>query len=164
MSAYITLTTPMTDEECLLAALAELGWDHGKVEVHAMPVRLVGYGGDGRPQTANLVIPRRHLGPASNDLGFLATQTGYQAIVSDYDRVRFGPAWLSELGARYLRHWDAKCERLAAEERRRLEADRQRMVEAQRAKINERARALGYQVRETREGETIRLALIKRTY
>ena len=27
MSAYITLMTPMTDEECLIAALADVGFD-----------------------------------------------------------------------------------------------------------------------------------------
>ena len=41
MSAYITSMTPMTDEECLLAALAELGFDRSKVEVHANPVALL---------------------------------------------------------------------------------------------------------------------------
>ena len=164
MSAYITLTTPMTDQECLLSALAELGFDRRKVEVHPTAVPLVGYAGDRRDQTAHVVIRRQHLGSASNDLGFLSTETGYQALVSDYDRPRFGPGWLSGLSARYRAHWDAKRARLEAEERRRLEAERQRVVEAQRQAIYDRARALGYQVRETREGQTIRLALVKRTY
>jgi len=164
MSAYITLTTPMMDEECLLAALADVGFDERKVEVHATPVALVGYRGDGRQQTANLVIRRQHVGAASNDIGFLATPTGYQAIVSNYDQSRFGAAWLSRLDACYQRRWSTKQERLAAEERRWLEAERQRLVEAQRAMICEKARKLGYQVKESHEGGTIRLALVKRTY
>ena len=55
MSAYMTLLTPMTDQECLLAALADLGFDGTKVEVHATPVSLVGYAGDRRAQVRRSV-------------------------------------------------------------------------------------------------------------
>jgi hypothetical protein len=164
MSAYLTLLTPMTDQECLLAALAELGFDSSKVEVHATPVNLVGYTGDTREQQANIVIRRQHVGMGSNDVGFLASATGYQAFVSGFDHPRFGSGWLSQLNSRYQTHWTAKQERLAAEERRRLEEERQRVVEAQRQAVHERARKMGYRVQETREGESIRLVLVKRTY
>ena len=164
MSAYITLKTPMVDEECLLAALADVGFDRGKVEVHASPVQLVGYQGDRRAQAAHIVIRRQHVGGASNDVGFLATPTGYQAFVSGYDHPRFGPGWLAELHGCYEAHFADKQERLAAEERRRLEEERRRLVEAQRAAIHQKAKKLGYQVKETREGETLRLVLVKRTY
>lgn len=164
MSAYITLLTPMTDQECLLAALADLGFDAAKIEVHATPVSLVGYAGDRRAQAANIVIRREHVGAASNDVGFLASATGYQAFVSGYDHPRFGAGWLTQLISRYQIHLTAKHERIAAEERRRLEEERQRVVEAQRQAVHERARKMGYQVQETREGEKIRLVLVKRTY
>ncbi len=164
MSAYITLMTPMTDQECLLAALADLGFDNNKVEVHAEAVNLVGYGGDRRAQTANIVIRRQHVGTASNDVGFLATATGFQAFVSGYDHPRFGSAWLAQLATRYQSHWTTKKERLAAEERRRLEEERNQLVEAQRKAVHQRAKKMGYRVKETREGETIRLVLVKRTY
>lgn len=164
MSAYITLMTPMIDEECLLAALGDLGFGPSMVEVHVDPVELVGYGGDRREQTANVVIRRQHVGQASNDVGFLATEIGYRAIISRFDQVQLGRSWLSRLDASYQSHWGAKRQRIAAEERRRLEAERQRVVAAQRTAVYERARTLGYQVKETREGHTIRLALIKRTY
>lgn len=164
MSAYITLLTPMTDQECLLAALADLGFDHVKVEVHATPVNLEGYQGDRRTVAANLVIRRRYVGGSSNDVGFLSTATGYQAFVSDYDQSRFGAEWLAKLNTRYLTHWSAKQERLATEERRRLEEERQRLVEAQRQAVHERAKKMGYQVKESRVGETVRLVLVKRIY
>lgn len=164
MSAYLTLTTPMTDQECLLAALADLGFDASKLEVHTTPVELVGFEGGLRKQLAHVIVRRRHVGSSSNDIGFLSTPTGYQAIISDYDRGRFGVEWLSRLDGCYQAHFGAKQERLAAEERERIEAERQRVIEAQRAAIHERARKLGYQVRETREGGSIRLALVKRTY
>ena len=100
MSAYITLMTPMTDQECLLAALADVGFVHSKVEVHDSPVPLVGYEGASRAQTAHLVIRRQYVGSASNDLGFLATPTGFQAIVSDYDQQRYGASWLAQVSER----------------------------------------------------------------
>ncbi len=158
------LLTPMTDQECLLAALAEFGFDSSKVEVHATPVNLVGYGGDKREQRANIVIRRQNVGSASNDVGFLASATGYQAFVSGFDHPRFGTDWLSQLSSRYQTHWTARQERLAAEERRRVEEERQRLVEAQRQAVHERAKNMGYRVQETREGEAIRLVLVKRTY
>ena len=164
MSAYITLLTPMIDEECLLAALADLGFDRTRVEVQATPVALVGYGADAREQTANIVIRRKYIGPASNDVGFLSTPTGYRLFVSDFDRSRFGPDWLTRLTERYQQHSAAKQERIAEEERQRLEEARRQLVEAQRVAVYEKAKKMGYQVKETREGDTLRLVLIKRTY
>lgn len=164
MSAYIALMTPMTDEECLIAALADVGFDRSKLEVHESPVALTGYQGDRREQRANLVIRRQHLGQGSNDLGFLASPTGYQAIVSDYDRQRFDRAWLSELHRRYQARWTEKETALAEAERQRAEEVRRRLVEAQRLAVREKAQKLGYQVQETREGDSIRLVLVKRTY
>jgi hypothetical protein len=61
-------------------------------------------------------------------------------------------------------HWNAKEQRLAEEERRRVEDERQKVVEAQRQVVLERAKQMGYQVKETREGTKIRLVLVKRTY
>ncbi len=164
MSAYLTLLTPMTDEECLLAALVDLGFDTAKVEVHATAVPLVGYAGDRRVQTANIVIRRQHVGAASNDVGFLATTTGYQALVSGYDHPRFGTDWITQLSQRYQIHSAAKTERLAAEERRRVEDERRRLVEAQRQAVLERAAKMGYRVEEKREGDALRLVLVKRAY
>lgn len=164
MSAYLTLLTPMLDQECLLAALVEVGFDRTKLEVHETPAQLVGYQGDRRAQTANIVIRRRHIGAASNDIGFLATATGYQALVSGYDHPRFGAGWISQLSQLYQVHFDAKKARAADEERRRLEEERQRMVEAQRQAVHDRAKKMGYRVEEKREGDKLRLVLVKRTY
>ena len=164
MSAYITLPTPITDEACLIEALADLGFDRSTVEVYPVAVPLVGYGGLGRGQDANVVIRREYIGALSNDLGFLVTATGYQALISDYDSTRFGKIWLEELHGHYQVHWAAKLERMAAEERRRQEEERKRLVEAQRVAVHEKAKKLGYQVKETREGEKLRLVLVKRIY
>lgn len=58
------------------------------------PMHLEGYHGDQRAETANIVIPRslvnQHLsGGASNDVGFVKTDDGFDAIVSQYDQGRW---------------------------------------------------------------------------
>jgi len=164
MSAYITLATPMTERQSLLDALADLGFTADEVEVHDEPTALVGYEGARRGQKAHIVIRKRHVGRSSNDIGFLATPTGYRAFISDYDQSRYGQAWLAKLANRYQHHHNAMMERMAEEERRRKEEERRALVEAQRQEISEKARKMGYQVQETREGDKIRLVLLRRTY
>ncbi|WPB81716.1 DUF1257 domain-containing protein [Archangium violaceum] len=164
MSAYITLLTPMVDTECLLEALADVSFGRDVVEVHAQPVPLVGFEGQKRAQQAEIVIRKQHVGASSNDLGFLHTPTGYQLVVSDYDQRRYGPQWLQQLNGCYQEHVRNKQERLAEAERQRMEEQRRQAVEAQRQAIHEKAKKLGYRVQETREGEKLRLVLVKRVY
>jgi hypothetical protein len=160
MSAYVTLVTPMLDEMCLVAAIVDQGFHEASIVRSAEPVVLRGWQ-TGRK--AHVVLPREHTGDAYNDIGFLRGPTGFTAILSN-DYARFGPEWLSRVSARYQAHWTAKQERLAAEEQRRLEEERQRLVEAQRQAVHARAQKMGYRVEETRQGATIRMVLIKRTY
>jgi len=88
VSAYVEIETEYKDIECLQQALADVGFP--VVEV-GKNIHLVGYKGDRRVQTADLVIRRQHIGSASNDIGFKRQPNGsYVAIVSDYDRGRFG--------------------------------------------------------------------------
>ena len=111
MSKYVTYDcTTIRNLEILLAALARLGWDSGKVEVHNKPQALYGFAGDRRSQTAEVIIRRNRTGiSSSNDIGFrwvadkpessppavmkywqangAPTRPGYhlEPIVSDYD-------------------------------------------------------------------------------
>jgi hypothetical protein len=61
------------------------------VEIHDQPVNLIGYQGDTREQTANVVCRRdfvnRYMGGGlSNDAGWLVgNDTAYEAVISDYD-------------------------------------------------------------------------------
>jgi hypothetical protein len=179
MSAYIKFATPMIDQDCLLAALLEVGFGRAQIEVHNAPVNLVGYEGAGRSQKAEIVIRRQHVGPASNDIGFHLTPTGYTAIISDFDRQQYGPEWIKGLCASYQEHEKRKIARLMEEarqaaeeaarvkaelERRRMEEERRRLVESQRQAVTLKARKLGYQVQERREGDVLRLVLVKRTF
>ena len=160
MSAYMTLATPMLDEECLVAAIVDQGFCEANILRSEFPVALRGWQ---RGREANVVLPKEHTGDAYNDIGFLRGPIGYIAILSN-DYAQFGSEWLSRISARYQAHWSLKLERIAAEELRRLEEERQRVVEAQRLSVHERAKKMGYRVQETREGEMICMVLVKRTY
>lgn len=160
MSAYITLATPMTDQECLLDALAELGFGPDKVEVHEEAVPLSGYQ---RGQRANVILRKAVTQDAWNDIGFEQTGTGFKAIISD-DHPRFGRRWVSQVARLYQEHHRQKLARLAEAERRRIEEERRRLVETQRQEIHKKAKKMGYRVQETREGDKLRLVLVKRVY
>ena len=84
MSKYMTFTdTGFKNRECLLQALAECGY--GVVE-EGEALSLYGYQGDRRPETAQIVVRRKFIGAASNDLGFQKTENGYVPVISEYDR------------------------------------------------------------------------------
>ena len=84
MSKYLTFTEIVfKDEALLLAALADLGYTEVE-RGEALP--LYGYQGDQRAERAQLVVRRKHLGRASNDLGFARTEQGYTPLISEYDQ------------------------------------------------------------------------------
>jgi hypothetical protein len=75
--------TAFKDRECLLNALAECSYE--TVE-EGEALSLYGYQGDRRPETAQIVVRRKFIGAASNDLGFRKTDTGYVPVISEYDQ------------------------------------------------------------------------------
>jgi hypothetical protein len=97
----------------LLKALEELGFDSSKVEVNETAQPLIDF--RGRPthyvtplpigDRAEIIIRRKHVGGAANDIGFRKTANGtYEAIISEYDSSRYSSAWLGKLTAAYARH------------------------------------------------------------
>jgi hypothetical protein len=117
------------DRRLLRAALAELGYPDVE-EGEALP--LYGYLGDRRPETAAIVVRRRHLGAASNDLGFARTDQGYVPIVSEYDQHTLA-------GGKFLvRLRTAYSEQVVAEVARRLHGTTRRTVEGSLVKIRVR--------------------------
>lgn len=112
----------LKDRRLLLAALADLGY--AEVEQgEALP--LYGYQGDRRPDTADIVVRRKHLGSASNDLGFARTPDGFVPIVSEYDQhVLHGGQLLVKLRTAYSeRVVEQVCRRLHGTARRTVERD-----------------------------------------
>lgn len=130
MSKYLSFPDVVfTDRRLLLAALANLGYPEVE-EGDALP--LFGYQGDARPETAELVVRRRHLGAASNDLGFARTPQGYVPIVSEYDqRTLQSGQFLVKLRTAY-------SEQVVAEVTRRLHGTSRRTVEGHLVKIQVR--------------------------
>ena len=117
------------DRRLLLAALADLGYAEVE-EGEALP--LYGYQGDRRPETAELVVRRRHLGSASNDLGFARTPGGFVPIISEYDqRVLHGGRLLTKLRTAY-------SERVVEAVTRRVRGSARRTVEGSVVKIRVR--------------------------
>jgi hypothetical protein len=103
MSKYLEMTTALTDERYIVEALHELGY---KPEVCGEGRALVGYIGDERTERAQIIIRRRQLDSASNDIGFARDESGvYRAIISEYDRgIGFNDAWLGRLSQAYKEH------------------------------------------------------------
>jgi hypothetical protein len=160
MSAYITLATPMVDEDCLIEAIVELGFDRSALVRSDTPIALRGWQ---QGRSAHIVLPKDRTGDTFNDIGFFKGPAGYVAVLSD-DHAVYGRAWLARVGDRYKAHWNAKQARLAEADRLRIEEERRHLVEAQRVAVHERAKKLGYMVKEAREGDKIRLVLVKRSY
>lgn len=117
------------DRRLLLAALADLGY--ADVE-QGENLPLYGYQGDRRPETADIVIRRKFVGAASNDLGFVRTDQGYVPLVSEYDsRVLQGGHFLAKLRTAYGEH-------VVEEVRKRLHGTARRTVEGNVVKIKVR--------------------------
>ena len=100
MSAYSQLETIYRDRDCLVEALHEQGYE--TVEVHDEAQQLQGYHGDMREQRANVIVRRKYVGNASNDLGFVKKEDGtYAAIVSDFDSSHHNTKWFDGLKRSY---------------------------------------------------------------
>lgn len=100
MSHYTRVRTKLSDATLLAAALKEVGY--AAAEVHDEPQQLYGYRGDARPERAEVIVRRKHVGSASNDIGFARQADGsFEAIISSYDRQRHGQQWLGQLTQAY---------------------------------------------------------------
>ena len=86
-----------------MKALADVGFKH--IEVHDTAQHLYGFQGDIRSQTAEIIIRRKYVGNASNDLGFQRQEDGtFEAMISEYDRRKYGQPWLKQVMQRYGYH------------------------------------------------------------
>jgi hypothetical protein len=89
MSEYLVCETDMNNIEVILETLGELGFSGDKVSVYEEAISLEGYRGDKREQKGNIVIGRKYVGGAANDIGFEKQSNGsYKAWVSAADKHR----------------------------------------------------------------------------
>jgi hypothetical protein len=100
MSKYGTLETEIKEQKYLIAALAEMGYHP---EVHPDGAPLIGYEGHERPEQAHVIVRRRELDSASNDIGFAkATDGRYAVQLSEYDQaIGFDQKWLNRIRQLY---------------------------------------------------------------
>ena len=100
MSQFTRIRTTLRDAGLLAAALKEVGF--GAAEVHDQPETLYGYRGDARPERAEVIVRRKDIGPASNDIGFARQPGGsFEAIISEFDRRTYDERWLLRLTQAY---------------------------------------------------------------
>lgn len=85
VSHYVDEELNITDQDCIIKALKELGWTEEQIIVET-DRHLIGYRGKIRDETADITIPRQHVGGASNDLGFKRLPSGkWKIIISEFD-------------------------------------------------------------------------------
>lgn len=108
MSAYAELKTAFKDRDCLVAALADVGYKD--VELHdGEGVPLVGYHNDERPEKANVIVRRKHIGMSANDIGFVKRADGtFGAIISEFDSGKHNTKWMDGLRKNYTERVVAK--------------------------------------------------------
>tara|TARA_B100000614_G_scaffold262909_1_gene300890 strand:+ start:399241 stop:399651 length:411 start_codon:yes stop_codon:yes gene_type:complete len=85
MSEFHTVQTEFLqdNEGALIKALQDIGYEP---IVYEDAVHLEGYRGDKREQKAHIVIPRKQISNASNDIGFERLENGkYRLHVSEFD-------------------------------------------------------------------------------
>lgn len=100
MSHFTRVRTALRDPRLLADALRAVGYP--QAEVHDQPQVLYGYRGDARPERAEVVVRRKHVGSASNDIGFARQADGtFEAIISEFDRRKHGEAWLAGVTRAY---------------------------------------------------------------
>lgn len=109
MSEYRKQTTNCKDRECLIDALVEMGYKRENIEIHEEAQQLFDYIGrathytDKNGDKANVIVRRKYVGGAANDLGFKLnpeTRT-YEAIISRYDSGKHNSQWLAGLKTNY---------------------------------------------------------------
>lgn len=100
MSKYGDIQTQFTDGGLLIEALEEMGYK--PINCIDKPQQLEGYQGDKRKETAHVIIPRKQVGGAANDIGFTKGPDGkFRAIISEYDSNRHNAEWLGRLRDNY---------------------------------------------------------------
>lgn len=105
MSKYSENKTSFKDVDLLIQALVDCGYPREVIEVHETAQHLIGYHGDKRAETAEVIIRRAHVGSASNDIGFKRNADGtYGAIISEYDSGKHNDRWMAKLKTSYTEH------------------------------------------------------------
>lgn len=111
MSAYVKvkLGKKITGSpQCVARALAHsLGLKPEVIEIHKRAQNLVGYLGKTRPETAEVIVRRKWIGYASNDMGFKykAATKEWSPVISGFDNHgKFADRWKKK----FMSEWAAQ--------------------------------------------------------
>jgi hypothetical protein len=97
-----TLREDMTFSSCVNGLTVE-------VESHEIADSLLGFQGDVRAETAEVIIRRKFVGPSSNDIGFKRMESGnFKPIISQFDSHTYNQGWQDTLSQRYSERKYAK--------------------------------------------------------
>jgi hypothetical protein len=84
ISEYTIIDVNFNDPESIKSALTELGYHF---EEHKVAQKLYGYAGDVRGQKAHIIVRKKYVGAAANDVGFFRRADGsYEMIISEFDK------------------------------------------------------------------------------
>jgi hypothetical protein len=73
-----------------------------EIEVHKEAQHLYGYHGDQRVQKAHIIVRRKFVQAAANDIGFERQPDGtYRAWISEFDSVVFNDQWMGHMKQLY---------------------------------------------------------------
>ena len=115
MSEYRKSETNFTDLDCLVESLVAMGYKKEHIEVHEVAQQLIDFQGrpthylDKNGDRAHVIVRRKHVGGAANDLGFHRGVDGkYSAIISAYDSGKHNAKWLAGLKTNYAEKGLAK--------------------------------------------------------
>ena len=102
MSKYLRVATQIKDEQLFIQALQEVCQELGIEYESGKELTLYGWQGRRRPETAEYIIRRHHVGRSANDLGFHRLPDGsIEAIISEYDQGSRGKQVLNQVMQRY---------------------------------------------------------------
>ena len=101
MSAYTCVELEIDDVDTIKETLKELGYTF---EEHKTATNLYGWHGERRSQLANIIVRRKYISNASNDIGFFKKADGkYELIISEFDRkIEKGKIFLNKFKQTYV--------------------------------------------------------------
>ncbi len=83
MSEYTVVELEFKDDGALKQVIKNLGYEF---ETHEEAQTLFDYRGKARPEKAHIIIRRKNVSSAANDIGFVKKNGKYEMIISEYDR------------------------------------------------------------------------------
>jgi len=102
MSHYVDIITEIKDMDALVRALMRMDLKRNQIEVHDVAQNLIGYQGDKRKQKAHVIIRKRYVGSAANDIGFEKMPDGrFKSHISEYDSGKYNTTWQKKLYTYY---------------------------------------------------------------